>query len=365
MISEIKREYIWLDSFKLPLKKKQKLIEFCGGIKKVSDCIHTFKSGLENIISLETISYMQGALRKEYIEEKIDRILSLGIEVTTIEDDNYPRLLREISDPPLVLYTIGDASILNKKCLAVVGTRQATSYGREVALSFSKTLSKTELVLVSGLAYGIDTCVAQAVLETGKPTVAVMGGGLDKIYPAQNSDVARRIVETGGVLVSEYPPDVGPNKSSFLERNRIISGLSLGVLVVEAGLHSGAESTANDCVLEGRSLFVIPGNITSAASAGCNRLLVSWPQAICTDPSEILKELNISEPAKLATGKRQFSIEESLVIDALSEERSIDEIAEISKLDTQTLLTVLSRLEIGGIIKRTNGNYYAKITLQF
>ena len=364
MINNIEKEYVWLDCFMLPLKKRYKLIEFAGGILKVRETVLKFKSGLEKILTDETIELMQKNASDSFLDKKIKELEKFGIEVISIESEAYPELLKEISEPPLVLYTRGDASILNKKCLAVVGTRSATSYGREVATSFCKKLIKAGLVLVSGLAYGIDTCVANSSVSLTSPTIAVLGGGLDNIYPAQNTNLANLIVNNGGCLVSEYPIGVKPTKGSFLERNRIVSGLSLGVLVVEAGDKSGAQSTANDAVSEGRELFVVPGNITSRMSAGCNKLLLALPTAICLSAEQVLKTLNIEPAEEKMRKNKQYSIEENLILKALSEEKSFDELAEITKIDSKSLLSTLSSLEINGIIKNTTGNYYAKITWQ-
>ncbi|MBO4570040.1 MAG: DNA-processing protein DprA [Clostridia bacterium] len=364
MLNQKELDYLWLDSFMIPLKKKAKIIEACGGISFVKEKFKKNSDLFSKFLDKETISKMEACLDESYIEKLVDSLNKYYISVVTIESESYPKLLKEIADPPLVLYARGDVSLMNEKCLAMVGTRRATSYGREVTNAFAKKLSKAGLIMVSGLAFGIDTCVAESVVNIHGKTIAVLGGGLDSIYPSQNDELSRRIVRDGGLLLSEYPVGVRPTQYSFLERNRIISGLSLGTIVVEAGERSGAISTANDAIDQNRELFVIPGNITSLESLGCNNLIYSYPEAFCSSVNQILERFGLSSQESIKKADIQFSIEAQKILDALNEEMDVDELAQLTNLAPKILMSELSKLEIGGIIKKTSGNYYAKITLQ-
>lgn len=199
----------------------------------------------------------------------------MKIEEISIESKEYPEQLREIYDAPLKLYVLGNKEILNQTGVAIVGSRNATEYGKRVALQFSKDLSKNGINIISGLALGIDTCAHLGTLHQdciGK-TIAVLGSGLDEIYPKQNISLARKIIHMGGCLISEYPLETKPEKMHFPQRNRIISGLSKGVLVVEASEKSGALITADFALEQGREVFAVPGNISNFTSVGTNNLI--------------------------------------------------------------------------------------------
>ena len=199
----------------------------------------------------------------------------MKIEEIFIENKEYPEQLRNIYDPPLKLYVLGNKQILNQKGIAIVGTRKATEYGKKVAFQFAKELCKKGINIISGLALGIDTYAHMGALQpecTGK-TIAVLGSGLDEIYPKENIDLAKQIIKSGGCIISEYSIGTKPEKLNFPQRNRIISGLSEGVLVVEAGEKSGSLITADFALEQGREVFAVPGNISSNVSIGTNNLI--------------------------------------------------------------------------------------------
>ena len=199
----------------------------------------------------------------------------MKIEEIFIENDEYPEQLKNIYDPPLKLYVLGNKKILKQKGIAIVGTRKATEYGKKVAFQFSNQLSKKGINIISGLAVGIDTYAHMGVLRPkciGK-TIAVLGSGLDEIYPKENIELAKQIIKSGGCIISEYPIGTKPAKLNFPQRNRIISGLSEGVLVVEASEKSGALITADFALEQGREVFAVPGNILSNVSVGTNNLI--------------------------------------------------------------------------------------------
>lgn len=216
----------------------------------------------------------------------------MDIQEINIEDREYPTELKKIYDPPLKLYVLGNNKLLNKKAVAIVGSRKATEYGKMVALQFAKDLSKKGINIISGLALGIDTYAHLGTLQyinKGK-TIAVLGSGLDKIYPSQNIGLAKKIIKSGGCIITEYPLGTKPEKLHFPQRNRIISGLAKGILVVEAGEKSGALITADFALEQGKEVFAIPGNIVNNNSIGTNNLIKQGAKLI-TNCEEIVEEI--------------------------------------------------------------------------
>jgi len=281
------------------------------------------------------------------------------IKTISIKGKNYPKLLKEIKDPPEVLYYEGELKS-EENCFAVVGTRMASSYGKQVALEIAEDLAEAGLTIVSGLAPGIDSFSHLAALEGRKRTIAVLGTGIDErsIYPQENLKLARKILELGGALISEYPPGTRGTQFTFPQRNRIISGLSLGVLIIEAKQKSGALITANWAKKQGRKIFAIPGPIHSLNSKGCHYLIRQGAKLV-ENANDILKELNlpIKEGVKEITGETP---EENLILGVLKEEAlDIDKIIERTKLSAATVASVLAILEIKGKVKNLGGNIYA------
>jgi DNA processing protein len=225
---------------------------------------------------------------------ELERLGPLKIRVITWKDEAYPPLLRKIEYPPPVLYVCGHLTDDDLRyTLGIVGTRKATTYGRQVTERFAGDLAKGKVTIVSGLALGIDTVAHTTALNAGGRTIAVLACGLDIIYPRDNYALARRIVETGqGVLLSAFPLGVRPEIGNFPARNHIISGLSLGVLVVEAGDRSGALITAASALSQGREVFAVPGSIFSPSAAGVNRLIQDGAHPV-TNISDILESLNL------------------------------------------------------------------------
>lgn len=199
-------------------------------------------------------------------------LIGKGIGAVTLDQEGYPALLREIHDPPPLIYYKGDLQVLHKPCLAVVGSRRHTAYGREIAHKFSARLAACGFTIVSGLARGIDTWAHQSVLTTRGVTAAVLGCGLDIYYPPENKGLLHKITHQG-VVLSEFPPGTEPTAPNFPRRNRIISGLSMGTLVIEAGEKSGALITATFALEQGREVFAVPGSIANSCSRGCHSLI--------------------------------------------------------------------------------------------
>jgi len=282
-----------------------------------------------------------------------------GIKTISLEDKNYPKLLKEIKNPPKVLYCRGEV-LPKENCFAIVGTRRCSTYGKEIALEIAGDLAETGLTIVSGLAPGIDTFAHQAAVERGKRTIAVLGTGIDEksIYPTSNIKLARKILETSGYLISEYPPGTPGSKFTFPQRNRIISGLSLGVLVVEAKDKSGALITAQWAKKQGRKIFAVPGPIHSSNSKGPNKLIKEGAKLV-ESANDILVELKLPKKAviKEIIGETK---EEQLILNTLKEgSLYIDKIIEKTKLPTAIVTSTLAILEINGKIRNLGANIYA------
>jgi len=288
--------------------------------------------------------------------------MSNEIKTISIDNKNYPKLLREIKDAPKVLYYRGCLPRAESRGFAVVGTRMCSAYGKQVALEIAGDLAEAGLTIVSGLAPGIDTFSHQAVVERKKRTIAVLGTGLDEksIYPQSNIKLAKKIIETGGCLISEYPPKTRGTQFTFPQRNRIISGLSLGVLVVEAKEKSGALITAEWAKKQGRKVFAVPGPIHSLNSKGPHYLIKKGAKLV-ENASDILKELNlnlsISEINRVIAGENE---EENLILEALKEEALyIDKIIDKTKLSAAVVASTLTNLEIKNKVKNLGANIYA------
>lgn len=222
--------------------------------------------------------------------DELERAVALNVTLVTWADAAYPAMLKEIIDPPLVLYVAGDAAALAGPSIALIGTRHPTIYGREVARRFGYQLAGAGYVVVSGLALGIDTEAHRGAVQAKGRTVAVVGGALDCLYPRENEDLAREMARLGGAVVSEYPFGRQPDRQTFPMRNRIVSGLCKGVVVVEAPLRSGTMITVDQALDQGRTVMAVPGRIDSPASQGCHKLLRTGARLV-TDADEVADEI--------------------------------------------------------------------------
>ncbi len=294
--------------------------------------------------------------------ELMSRVQRAGGNVLTSQDPDYPRRLREIDDPPPVLYVRGEINAADEWAVAVVGTRRASAYGMQVTEKIGGELARSRVTIVSGLALGIDGKAHRCALEAGGRTIAVLGSGIDVVYPPEHTKLAEAIAAHGAV-VSEYPPGTRPLAKNFPYRNRLIAGLSLGVLVVEGDLRSGARFTADFAADQGRDVFAIPGSILSYRSALPNRLLQEGAKLV-TGAEDILEELN------LTLVPQQMEMREILPADATeaallrtlsTEPRHIDEIARASGLSIAMVSSSLTMMELKGLVRQVGGmSYVAK-----
>jgi len=342
---------------------------------KIKDEFGSFQNCFEADRSALHRSSLQSSLIERIIVARknidplsvLEEIYRDDVMVSCVDDDDYPWLLRSIFDPPYIFYYRGDLGVLNEFCLAVVGSRMATNYGKVQARRFGNELSRQGIVVVSGLARGIDTEAHKGALEAGGRTAAVLGSGLDIIYPPENVKLYNEIKESG-IVLSEFPLHTHPEPGNFPVRNRIISGLCRGVMVVEAQKKSGALITA-DCALEqGRDVFAIPGPISSKNSAGTN-YLIKQGACLVSGIEDILNEYGMNEKDTLPThwqGELTFGLDE----DELSVLANLDYEAvhfdvlmnrTASRLNMGLLNTILLKMELKGIIKAMPGNYYVKL----
>jgi DNA processing protein len=277
-----------------------------------------------------------------------------------LRDTQYPELLSKIYDPPKELFIDGDPSILNSKCLAIVGTRTPTMYGKEISRKFAYELAQAGFTIVSGLAEGIDTEAHIGALEAKGRTIAVFGCGIDMIFPASNISLSENI-SNNGALISEYAPGVPPAKWTFPRRNRIIAGLSKGVIVVEGHYDSGAMITAKAALDEGREVFAVPGNIGLEQSKGPHWLIKQGAKLV-ESVEDVLEEFGMQKDSakKVQIDHAQLTLEESALIKALLiEPMHIDGLARKVGVASHDALSVLSVMELKGLVKQMPGKYFS------
>jgi DNA processing protein len=276
-----------------------------------------------------------------------------------LNDPSYPAILKNIASPPKELYFLGASpgKWLHKPRVAIVGSRKVSGYGRTVTEKLAEGLARRGVVIISGLALGIDSIAHQAALKAGGLTIAVMPGGLDRVYPASHTNLARQILSAGGALVSEYPPGSSVFKQNFIARNRIVSGLADALLITEAAAASGSLHTANFALEQGRTVMAVPGNITSETSQGTNNLIKSGAVPV-TSAEDIFFALNI-QPEEHEKSVFSGSPAEEKVLELVrSGTASQEELALALDMDGAELVSVLTFLEISGHIKPAGGGYW-------
>ncbi|OGO19206.1 MAG: DNA protecting protein DprA [Chloroflexi bacterium RBG_16_50_9] len=313
------------------------------------------QAGLDSV-ALRAINHWRPGISPEAEMAKADRH---GITVLTCRDPAYPSRLREIYDYPPVLYVRGSILPEDEWCLAVVGTRRATVYGKQVTEEIVTDLAQNKITIVSGLARGIDTIAHQSALASGGRSIAVFACGLDIVYPSENAVLARRIMEHGAII-SEYPLGARPRAENFPRRNRILSGLSLGVLVTEADETSGAMITARMALEQNREVFAIPGSILSPASRGTNHLIQEGAKLV-RGYTDILEELNLVTVARQMEMREVLpeSDTESVLLKQLSAEPThIDEVCRSSRLPASTVSSTLAMMELKGLVKQVGAMNY-------
>ncbi len=294
-----------------------------------------------------------------YIKELEKRQLSL----LDLEDPDYPSALLTIPDAPVFLYWRGDLSILNQPCLGMVGAREMNDYGRRVTDEFVPPVVAAGVVTVSGLAYGIDAEVAKETLRAGGKTVGVLGHGLAMISPRANADLADQVVAAGGLLLSEYPIDIKGDVYTFPARNRIIAGLSLGTVVLQAAEKSGSLITADLALQYNRDVFAVPGPVFDPQYAGCHKIIANGQAKLVTSAADVLREIGIVGsilPSAVAAFSSDSPEEEAIVAVLTSMPQPIDDLVVRAKLDAAVINATLTILEIQGVAKNVGGGKWVR-----
>lgn len=356
--------YAWAALDKLTYRRYLKIKNYFGDLHTAWEQanLNTLqKAGLENKISEEIIDLRN----KINPREELEKNQKLGIQILMIEDQDYPILLKEIASPPVFLFLKGQLSP-DDLCLAVVGARKITNYGKQVVYNLISEIARKGLTIISGLALGTDTLAHQETLKAGGRTIAVLGNGLDQIYPIQNKSLAEKI-EENGVIISEFPLGVPPHNYNFPRRNRIISGLSLGTLVIEAAKKSGSLITARNAIEQNRDVFAVPGSVFSHQSGGTNHLIQKGEAKLVMQAQDILEELNLNLVRSQVAIKKIPQVQnlnkiESLVLEIISSESLLfDLILKQVDLDAATLTSTLTFLELKGFVRTFGNNTWGRL----
>lgn len=341
-----------------------KLYEYFGDIEQA------FQASLNDLKNIDGLSVKKAENFLRYrdkvdIDNTFTEVETRGINFLTYTDDRYPQMLKQITNPPAVLYYKGKLFDCNlDKTLAVVGSRRASTNGREDLRKIISGLSNTDICIISGLAAGIDTVAHTSAIENNLKTIGVIASGFDYTYPASNKTLYQNIENGYGAVISEYYPTFGPVKFRFPQRNRIVSGLSYGTLVVEASLKSGALITANLTLEQGRELMCVPGLISNPNTQGIYKLLKNGATLV-TESDDILNALNWEIKDSVPSGQLvlpMLTSEEDLIFKNLEiEEKCVDELLTLTGLRFDDLLMNLTTMELKGIIKQCDGDRYKRV----
>lgn len=333
---------------------------------------HIFNASIKQLTAIEGIETKTAKSIKDYSDfdygtQQVNKARQAGIDIIDFWDERYPENLKRIYDPPAFLFVKGTLTKQDKYAISIVGTRLPSSYGKVIAEKFAKELAQKGLVIISGLARGIDTISHWAAVQSGGRTISVMGSGLDHIYPSENKKLSEKIIEQGA-LISEFPMGTEPDAVNFPRRNRIISGLALGTIVVEAGLKSGALLTANYALEQNREVFAVPGNINSPKSMGTNQIIKDGAKLI-TDANDVLVELEPQlkhflkhDEAKSKELPEDLSELEKMLMSKLSNEPiHIDKLANVIGKSTAETLSALLPLEFKDLVKQLPGKLFVRV----
>lgn len=351
---------------KLGPVRVRRLLDALGTPEAILQAGQATLRGVEGIGS-ETAATIAGWERHVDLSGELGRIADFGAHVVTFNDPLYPPLLREIHNPPLVLYVWGELTEADRRAISIVGSRKTTLYGLESTKKLSYQLAYAGLTVVSGLARGIDTAAHQGALAAKGRTVAVLGSGLLSLYPPENRALAERIAGTAsGAVVTEFPMLVTPDTQTFPQRNRIVAGWSDGLLVIEAGLKSGALITAGQALEQGRTLYVVPGQIDRPTSAGSNRLIQQGAKLV-TGAGDVLEEFQLFSPNELplqSTAAKGGDLNETerAVYDAIGDgETASDTIVAKSHLPPAVVFSTLLALEMKRRVQQLPGQHFVKL----
>ena len=333
-------------------------------MEEIKDIEEIFSLSYEQLIKMKVPSKTAEKIvnwKKLPWEEEIKKSEKENVKLITIEDENYPELLKEIHDPPYLLYVKGN---LERKFygIGIVGTRNPTFYGLKMAEKFAMELSSFGFIIISGLARGIDTAAHTGTIKVKGKTIGVLGSGFDHFYPPENIGLVEKIIENNGAVITEFPFGTFPEKRNFPMRNRIISGLSKGIIVVEAGQKSGALITANLALEQGREVFAIPGKVDTLTSKGTNQLLKEGA-ILVENANDIIEELNIEikkEERKETKSEIKLNEMEKKVYETIKEKINIEKLLSITGIEYPVLSKILLTLQLKGLIKELPGKIYIR-----
>jgi DNA processing protein len=364
-----KRYWVWLSCIPgIGARRFYKLLEFFDSPAEIFRATDAELKHAELIIGKKNIEILRNYKSEKYLKQADAILLNQNIRVITLLCKEYPPLLKTIYDPPPVIYVMGQELKTNLPTIAIVGSRRSSEYGRITARNISRTLAEAGVVIISGMARGIDSMAHAGALDAENGyTIAVLGCGVDYIYPLENKRLYYSILERG-TIISEYPPGTSPAPGNFPARNRIVSGMSHGILVVEAGIKSGALITV-DCALEqGRDVYALPGNINSPLSQGTNKLLKEGAKIVTSveDIIEDLKNASLLQSQSILPFHRPDSstqvldLFESLVYNALEDgEKGFEDLVLLTKIEPGQLNGILTLMEIKGVIKKLPGKIFS------
>lgn len=359
--TRLEKLHIFLDLFEgLDYEKKAKLIAL---YKDPLDILTNFFQNIDvkNILGVNLYNKIKLCFNSEFISRAIDGYEKAGIKIITINSEKYPEKLKRLYKPPFILYCKGDISLLNSKCISIVGSRNISNRAKEVTEFFGYELARHNLTIVSGMARGADTAAHKGALRAFGKTIAVLAGGFNDIYPKENYGLYENIVSIG-LVITENSPSTPNLPHMFLIRNRIVAGLSEGVLVTYANLKSGTQTTVEYALELGSELFILPGEVNSKESAGSNIMLKATSGALITEPKDILKTLNIEYIEKEILEPEIETEEEKIILNILGlDEIQFSDIIEKSKLSVAELNVLLLKMELKGLIGKLAGNYYKAV----
>lgn len=341
----------------------KKLIAYCGGVREVFS--HS-RSALEQIPGIGKVlahSVKNGSVLRD-AEKEFIKAQKLGVRVVSFLDDAYPHRLKHCEDSPLILYVKGNGDLNPERCVSIVGTRNATNYGKEITQQIVRDLAAANVTIISGLAYGIDITAHRSSLKYETPTIGALAHGLDRIYPSAHTITAKEMQENGA-LISDFPTGTKPDRENFPKRNRIVAGMSDATIVVEAAIKGGALITGEIANGYNRDVFAVPGRASDQNSAGCNRLILHNKAALITSGSDVLKAMSWDDDKSTKTPTTQSKLlidlspeQEKLVAELRKNEMRIDELAIACEYSMSKAATVLLELEFEGIVSSLPGKVY-------
>lgn len=360
-LSPMEQYWIWLSSIEgISLKRFYQLISVYGDARSVWDS--AFDDKMKEILPPPALKKLRDARSEQYFYALFARLERCGMRAITRLSDDYPQQLSRIYDPPATLYVLGECPLVRERSFAIVGSRRCTRDGQRAAREFAEVLAREGVTIVSGMANGVDTAAHEGALIAYGRTLALLGCGADVIYPPENEELYHRILDGGGAVVSEYLPGTKPLRGHFPARNRIISGLSQGVLLVEGAEKSGAMITVNAALDQNRDVFAVPGSIYSPLSAAPNRLIVEGaiPAISGWDILEHYRWAAREDASKSAPKpKLELDPEDDQIVQPLLEqELSFDELANLVDFPIAKLNSHLTMLELRGIIVKVPGGMY-------